>query len=109
MPQGFKPKKSAPSTTKSSSGKTPAHRVIKPSKSSSLAKQQNATRKAAAGLTGVLEKRLAERAGHVEMVLGKGGRSEGRKARLERAGGGTITKGGEGKGVKKGPTGKSVG
>ncbi|KAB8343112.1 hypothetical protein FH972_022705 [Carpinus fangiana] len=49
---------------------TPQSKV---SKNARVAKQQKQMRKSAAGLTGNLEKRLAERAGYTEMIGVKGG------------------------------------
>jgi len=89
MPQGtYKPKpKSAPtklSTAHSASQKqkanTPRNRVIKPKHSSALARHQNMAKKGASQLTGMLEKKLAERAGYVEMV---GKQKEGEKKKAE--------------------------
>ena len=73
MPQGtFKSKvkgasKPSRNSHASDAKKSNPHRIIKP-KNATLAKQQKITKKHSGSLTGYLEKKLAEKAGHVEMI-----------------------------------------
>ena len=77
MPQGAikskpkpKPMKGAGahSASQKERANTPRNRVIKPKHNSALARAQNMTKKGSCKLAGMLEKKLAERAGYVELI-----------------------------------------
>lgn len=82
MAQGaFKPKsgtatKSKPPHSAKQKQKNTGHKVIK-SKNLKKAQHREMARKGAAGLTGNLEKQLAQRAGYTEMIAAKEGKRKG--------------------------------
>ncbi|KAI9707949.1 MAG: hypothetical protein M1820_004368 [Bogoriella megaspora] len=82
MPQGAVKSKTLSQPKKSSTSKSVrGARVIKPKKAV-LQKQQNLKKKHSSGLTALTERKLAEKAGHLEMLKGgKKDRKEGDKGK----------------------------
>jgi len=99
MPQGAtksKPKakptklSTAHSASQKQKANTPRNRVIKPKHNSALARAQNMTKKGSGKLAGMLENKLAEKAGHTELIAKEAAnkRKQGLEKKEKRAAGG---------------------
>ncbi|KAL1304065.1 hypothetical protein AAFC00_000500 [Neodothiora populina] len=73
MAQGTVKQKVVEPKKRKDPGSSRGARIVKPKKAA-LVKQNNLKKKHSAGLISLTEKRLAERAGHLEMI--KGGKKE---------------------------------